>query len=329
MASIKDVAEKAGVSKSTVSHVINKTRYVAPETVQKVLQTMEELNYYPSQVASSMRSKKSKTIGFVFPLLELEPFSMILVQGMERVLNDNGYNMVLCNSRRDLKKEKEMIQMLNSRLIDGLIISPSSSERGYYKGLIKDTYPTVFVDAKAHGDFADTITSDIYRGTNEAVSYLIEKGHTRIGLIKSNFDVTPNYEKTKGYRDALTAHHMAIDESIIKSAQATIENGYQLCKELVEQSNITALLIANYVMMIGAIKYLQEAEISIPDQMAVVGVEEYEWMQILKPQISVIKQFPYQLGETAAKVILERIQNPGMERKDYRLPTEFVLKGSC
>ncbi|TDF95506.1 LacI family DNA-binding transcriptional regulator [Paenibacillus piri] len=329
MASINDVAQRAGVSKSTVSHVINKTRFVAPETIEKVRKAMEELDYYPSQVASSLRSNKSKIIGFIFPLPEEEPFSMLVTQGMESVLNDNGYNMILCNSRRDVQKEKEMIQMLNSRLIDGLVISPSSSEAGYYDDLIKGSYPTVFVDAKAHANWADTVTSDIYHGAFEAFSYLVSKGHEKIGLIKSDFEVTPNYEKFQAYHDVLKAYNIPLDLSLIKSAHSCIENGYLLCKELIENSNMTALMIANYVMMIGAVKYLQEAQIQIPDELAVISVEEYNWMQILKPQLTVIKQSPRALGEMTAKAILARIDHPDMERKDYRLPTEFVLRGSC
>ncbi|WP_139905565.1 LacI family DNA-binding transcriptional regulator [Clostridium thermarum] len=330
-ASMKDVAERAEVSTATVSHVINNTRYVSEEIRQRVLQAMKELNYRPNSIARSLRSQKSNTIALIVPILVEDTssfFFMSVAQGIENTLKKHGYNLILSNSNENLETEKEQIRTLNSQLIDGLIIAPTAEEHSYLNEVLNGAYPVVFIDRRPRGIEGDCVLSDGYRGTYDAITKLIDKGHKKIGFITGPLGITTSDERFEGYKRAIIDNGLQMEFSLIKETEATYKNGYELAKKLVTEEKVTAIFAANNVMTIGTLKLLQDMDIKIPEQVSVIGFDDYDWTRITTPPLSVVKQFPFDLGTKAAEVLLSRISNRDNQYKEYRLPTELVLRKS-
>ncbi|HEY0827833.1 MAG TPA: LacI family DNA-binding transcriptional regulator [Bacilli bacterium] len=331
-ASIKNVADKAGVSTTTVSHVVNATRYVADETKVRVFQAMKELDYRPNSAARSLRSQKSKTVGLLVPILTSDTsnfFFMMVAQGIQNVLKNNGYNLILSNTNEKLEDEQEQIKVLNSQLIDGLIIAPTADEHSYLNDVIKGTYPVVFIDRRPKGYERDCVLADGFKGTYEAIELLINKGHQKIGYITGELGLTTSDERFEGYKKALEDHKISFNEAYVRVGKSTFEDGYGLTREIVGDDHVSALFIANNVMTMGAMGFLQEKRIRIPEELAIIGFDDYEWTKITTPPLSVIKQPSYQLGEQAAEILLKKIKNPSQVYEEYRLPTQLVLRGSC
>lgn len=330
--SIKDVAEKANVSTATVSHVINKTRYVAEETKHKVLAAMKELNYRPNPVARSLRSRKSKIIGLMIPAMSDDTsnfFFMSIAHGIGSVLKNHGYQLIVSNSNEDSELEREQIKMFNDQFIDGLIMASTSQTHEFLAQELQGDYPVVFIDRKPRGyQEADSVLSDGKRGTYEAIMLLIEKGHRKIGYMTGPLGITTSDERFEGYKQALSESGIGFNKALVKEAVANFENGYSALKELMEQTRVSALLVANNVMTMGAVKYLQDHKIKIPCEVAVIGFDDYEWAKITTPPLTMIKQPSFEIGVKAAEAIVRRIEEPNAEYSELRLPTVLVERES-
>ena len=326
---IKDVADKAGVSTATVSHVINRTRFVKEETTKKVLEAMEKLNYYPNFAARSLRSRKSNTIGLLVPDIS-NFFFTSMIRGVENTLTRHKYNLILSDSDEKLEKEIEKLKIYNTQLIDGLIMAPVSGDHAFLNKLFSGYYPVVFVDRKPKGYNADCVLSDNTKGVYDAVDMLIRKGHTRIGIIIGLPGLTSMEERLSAYKKALNSHQLKIDGYLIKKANGTFEGGYKSTKELLKNTDITALFVINNVMTIGAIKYLKEKQVAIPRDIAIIGFDDYKWSSIIEPPLSMVKQPAYAIGEKASILLIKRIKKIETGNyKEYRLPTKLVIRDSC
>lgn len=331
--SMKDVAVKANVSTATVSHVINETRYVAEETRIKVLQAMKELNYRPNPVARSLRSRKSNIIGLMIPVQSDDTsnfFFMSIAHGIGSVLNNHGYQLIVSNSNEEIEMERKQIQMFNDQFIDGLIMAPTSQSHEFLHQELQGDYPVIFIDRKPKGyNRADCILSDGQKGTYEAIKLLIEKGYRNIGFVTGPLGLTTSDERLEGYKQALNEHSIEINESLIKEAVSSFDNGYLVAKELLENSHVSAILTANNVMTMGVVKCLQDHNKKIPEEIAVIGFDDYEWAKITTPPLSMIKQPSFEIGVKAAEAMIRRIEEPQADYVEWRLPTTLIERGSC
>ncbi len=213
--SMKDVAQRAGVSTATVSHAINKTRFVRAETKKKVLKVMKDLNYYPNFAARSLRTRKSNIIGLLVP--DISNFFFIsIAKGVESTLKKYGYNLIFSNSNENLENEIEQIKIYNTQLVDGLIVAPVSADHTFLNELFSGYYPVVFIDRKPKGYKGDCVLGNNTKGAYDAVSMLIKKGHTKIGIITGLPGLTTTEERLNGYKKALTDHGLKINKNLIK-----------------------------------------------------------------------------------------------------------------
>ncbi len=331
MASIKDVAKQANVSTATVSHVINGTRYVADSTKDKVFAAMDVLDYRPNMVARSLRSRKSNTIGLLVPLVAQDSsnfFFMSIAHGIEQVLRENGYNLVLSNSNEDSETEQDQIKVFNTQFIDGLIIAPVNGKEHSYQDQLTGDYPVVFIDRRPNQVEGDVILVNNRQGTRDGVQKLVEKGHERIGFISGTLGITTSDERLAGYQEGLKQHEIPTKDDYIKEGPATFQCGYDLAKEL-HEAGVTALFVANNVMTMGAIAYLQAYDVQIPEEMAIIGYDDYDWMKIVSPPLSVVRQPAYDLGRVAVEQLLKRIEGSEEEANEILLDSELILRGSC
>ena len=332
-ANIKEVAEKAGVSTATVSHVINSTRFVAEDKKQAVLKIMKQLDYRPNSVARSLRSQKSKIIGLIIPVALPDTSSFFfstVAQGIQKKLKENGYNLILSNSTELQQDEMEQIKVFNSQLIDGLIIAPTANDHSYLKDVLDGSYPVVFIDRKPIGYMGDCILVDGFKASFDAVEQLILKGHKRIAYIGGQLGITTSNERFEGYKKALIDNGIEFDDTLTMHSdfgEANFQNGYNFTKELMNRSEFTAIFIANNVMSMGTMAFLQEKGVKIPQELAVIGFDDYEWAKITVPPLSVIKQPSFELGVKAAEVLLEKM-NGTSSCNEYRLDAQLIIRKS-
>jgi LacI family transcriptional regulator len=333
-AGIKEVAEAAGVSIATVSHVVNSTRFVSEKTKSKVFRAMEQLDFRPNAVAQSLRSQKSNTIGLIVPMLPSDTsnfFFMTIVQGIQKTLKQHGYQLLLSNNAtEELEEEKEQIKLFNSKLIDGLIIASIADDASYLNDTVRSHYPVVFIDRKSEGYPGDYVLADGFGGSLKAVQSILDKGHEKIGFITGTLGISTSNERLEGYKKALADRGIAFDPSLMREANASFENGYECAKELIASSDITALFVANNVLTMGVVAYLQEQKIKMPEELAVIGFDDYDWTKITTPPLSVIRQPSFEIGVKAAEAMIQRIENSDKnEGIEYRLPTTLIMRGSC
>ena len=197
MPSMKDVAKRAGVSVSTVSHVINETRYVSSELRQYVMEAITELRYRPNSLARSLRRSETRTLGLVVPD-NSNPFFSEVARGAEDAGYPNGYNVILCNSADDLERELTYLELLISKQVDGIVFIAAGLSSEHIQPLIETRTPVVIVDRKLPGIQADSILCDNYKGGFQATRHLIELGHERIGCITGPSELTPSSDRVGG-----------------------------------------------------------------------------------------------------------------------------------
>jgi LacI family transcriptional regulator len=328
---MKDVAQKAGVSTATVSHVINGTRYVSENTKKKVYQAMRDLNYSPNFVARSLRSSSSKTIGLIIPAKEMDTsgfFFMSIAHSIEKKLKEIGYQLILSNSNEEIENEIQQINMFKNQMIDGLIMAPTYGDHSYLKEF-EDQLPIVFIDRKPEGIDCDCVLVDNFKGTYEAMNHLIHKGHQRIGYISGPLGLTTSDERLRGYKHALLENNLQVDESMIVIDEASLEAGKKAMAFLLEQSKCTAVMIGNNILTLGSVVTLNRSKIQVPEEMAVIGYDNYEWTEATNPPLTIIKQPIHEIGEKAAELLLARLENPQKESSRVSLPSSLEIRSSC
>jgi LacI family transcriptional regulator len=334
-ASMKDVARLANVSTATVSHVINKTRNVNPDTQEKVLKAISDLKYNVNPVARNLRSGSSRIIGYVVSNLA-NYFFMDIAVTIDESLSENGYHLIFINSNEDPEKERDNIESLLMQNVDGLIIAPVGRDCSYLKNLIGDRCPCVFFDRKPVGYDRDIIMSTNFEGAFDATVHLIEKGYKKIGFIGSRFDETM-HEREAGYRDALLRHGIDADDDLIKSGRGRPRtmneqksgDAYSFTRYLVEETQVDAILAGNALATVGIVSYLNENSYTMPDDVGFITFDNTFWLTMTSPNISAVNQNKVAIGQQVTQTLLERIKGSDKPITEYRIPTSLILRDSC
>ena len=328
-ASIKDVAKIAGVSTATVSHTINNTRFVSEDIRKRVTAAMAQLGYQPNQVARSLRRQRSKTIGLMIPDISNFVYTRV-AEGVEVKLREHGYHVILSNSHDKVSVETEMIKVYNSLLLDGLIMIPALGEHGYLHKALSGNYPVVFVDRKPKGFDGDCILLDNMKSTYDVTKLFLGQGHRRIGLVTGDPQLSTTFERIQGYKGAIRDNGLVVDESLIKTGSFSHESGYELTRDAVRNGRATALFFASDMMTIGALAFLQDEGLRVPEDVALISCNNFKWTEITKPSLSVVEQPSYEEGQKAAEILLSRIANAGEEVQfqEYRITTRIILRQS-
>ena len=326
--SIKDVAQKANVSIATVSHVLNKTRFVSEETTQRVMEALSEVNYQSNAVAKALRQNKTYTIGVIIPDI-VNPFFSNLVNYIEMELNKYGYNVILCHSRDNLEQEMKCVSKLNSWSVDGIIIAPASPDHDYAELRSRETQcPVVFVDRQPNTSDYNGVFFDIHHVFEEATTALIAAGHTRIGFIHGPIRFSTTGDRLNGYVSALTSHNIPVDHKLIFTADTSVAGGYHAISQLIESTDLNAVIVANSRMCLGAMRYLGEKNIKIPEDLAIIGFETTEWADIVQPALTSIRETVDEMGISAAKLMVKILCNPNCEKQQIYLAPYLTKKTS-
>ena len=326
MPTIKDVAIKAGVSISTVSHVLNKTRFVSEDTVERVEKAINELGYKSNIVARSLRSNKSYRIGLLVPEIS-NFFSVDIIEPIEKIVRSAGYQLVIGYSHDKLQLEKEQIDFFEQQQIDGLILFPSEGDHTYLKqsGL---AYPIVAVDRKPLGLDCDYVGGENEQAVFDAITLMISEGHQKIGMLIGPKNLSPIEERANGYYRALKKRGIEIDKTLIQIGGSDFKSGVEMTELLLKQKGITAIFSGNNMLTLGALACLQKNKISIPESVALLGFGDTMWATVTAPPLSVLRHPMAKIGEKAAKILMERINGTNKPFQEYLFPVELVRRSS-
>ncbi|SEM51662.1 transcriptional regulator, LacI family [Pseudomonas sp. ok272] len=323
MATIKDVAALAGISYTTVSHVVNKTRPVSDEVRLKVEAAIQRLDYVPSAVARSLKAKTTATIGLLVPN-SLNPYFAELARGIEDYCERNGYCVILCNSDDNPQKQRSYLRMLQEKRIDGLIVTSVGSDARLAEGLAGVRTPMVIVDRALDGLEADLVRIDHEHGAYLATRHLLELGHRDIACIGGPAHTSVAQMRMAGFWRALKEVGVQVPIERVLESDFTSTGGYEAAASLLEQAPPSAIFAGNDMMGIGVLRAAAERSIRVPTELSVIGFDDIQMSRYVYPALTTVGQSILQLGEMAAEVLLRRIATP--ERPtDQRIVTPSIV----
>lgn len=323
--SLKSIAQRTGVSISTVSRVLNgkhEQYRISPRTVKRVLDEAKRIDYKPSLVAQSLRTRKSYTIGLLIPSIDNPYFAHI---ASEIVLEARRYNytIILLDSLEDEKTEKECIETLLARNIDGIILVPCGERPDYLEKIDKRS-PVVLIDRYFESTSLSYICTDNYQGAMEGMKLLLGNGHRDILCIRGIPHSSPSKERVKGYMDAMneaSCSHLCH----ITGNDYSINNGYLETKLAIgSSSRPTAIFTLSNTIMLGAIKAIGESSLRIPEDISILSYDNNLFLDFMHPSITRISQPTKEISQLAVKVLMERMSNPDMPPKQIKMPAQII-----
>ncbi len=326
---MKDVARLAGVSTSTVSHVINKDRFVSEAITEKVDAAIKTLNYAPSALARSLKLNQTHTIGMLITA-STNPFYSELVRGVERSCFERGYSLVLCNTEGDEQRMNRNLETLMQKRVDGLLLLCTETHQPSLEIMQRyPSIPSVMMDWAPFDGDSDLIQDNSLFGGDMATRYLIERGHTRIACIAGPLDKTPARLRLEGYREAMYNAKLPILDGYEITSDFEFGGGLEAMQQLLKHpERPDAVFVGNDAMAVGAYQALYQAGLRIPQDMAVIGYDDIELARYMTPPLTTIHQPKDELGELAIDVLIHRIAQPGQKQQRMQLTPELVVRGS-
>jgi LacI family transcriptional regulator len=327
---MKDVAAYAGVSIATVSRVIGGKGGVRPELDKRVRRAIDALGYRPNQAARRLRERKARIIGVLVTDIQI-PFFASIVVGIDRILQEAGYLTLLGNTFDSLASERAHLNIFLSEGVSGVIFAAvNSQDTSNYDRLFDAGIPLVAIDRMPGELQVDTVQVANHQAAGQAVSHFVQEGHQRIALIGGPNHISTAVERQAGYEHALLTAGLSLDKALIQLGGYTLEGGYQAMRALMENPDRpSAVFITNNVMTLGALQYLNEQCLDIPDDIALIGYDDMPWAASLRPPLTVVAQPESEIGVLAARLMLERIREPQSAYKHITLDARLVLRASC
>jgi LacI family transcriptional regulator len=329
-ATIKDVAAHAGVSVATVSAVLNENKYVSPALAQRVRASIAVLKYERNNLARSLKKRVSHTIGLIVSDIT-NPFFTSVMRGVEDAANACGYSLILGNTDEDLKKEMSYIQLLESKRADGLIIAVTAGNHEYLYSWSAQHLPLVSIDRYPFELRIDAVLVNNVEAAEQVVEHLIKLGHQRIGVVTGLPGISTTIERLAGYRQALEAHGISFDPTLIAEGNSRVDGGESGAYQLLIQgaTRPTALFVMNGLMAIGALQAIDKLGLRCPQDVALVSFDDFEWASVLHPRLTTVRQPTYEIGQKAALLLLERLQKRDTMPQEVRLQSELIIRESC
>lgn len=327
---ISDVAQTSGVSKSTVSHVINQTRFVEEDTRQKVLQAIQNLNYRPSSIARSLVSRRTGTAGLLISDVG-NPFYPDVILGVEEVALANNYSIFLCNTGYDLNRGMKFIHSLIDRSVDGIMFMSSNMNIEMIQEAHRNAIQAVVLDwgSANVSEMAMTITIDFTQGILEAVQHLATLGHRNIAFAGGPASLWTAKVRKQAFLDAVQCCRPAIQEYILVEGDLRIEGGYQAFEELAGMTpRPSAVIAANDLTALGILWAARNAGYRLPEDLSVIGLDDIELASRVAPALTTIALPRYEIGRLAMQNLLIQIRQPNEPLVNQKVDTKLVVRES-
>ena len=329
MSTILQVAQKAGVSPTTVSHVINKTRFVSAETTERVMLAMDELGYRPNALARSLRRGETHTLGLILPD-SANPFFAEMGRVIEIEAFQHGYSVVLCNTDDNAQKETVYAQVLSTKQVDGTIFVAAGEESDSVETLLHQGMPLILVDRLLPGISTDVVLIDNRQGGAQAARCLVSAGRRRISCISGPSYLTSSAGRLNGFLDELQKLGIDASQVAVERGDFHPESGYQAALSLLGSADgPQAVFCCNDMMAIGLYRAAAELGLRIPEDVAVVGFDDINLSSYLNPPLTTISQPKQQIGRAVVELLLERINERSLPARRLVFETRLVVRQSC
>ena len=332
MATIKDVALQAGVSVTTVSHVVNTTRHVSTAVRERVELAIRELGYVPSAVARSLKSNTTRTLGMLIPNSS-NPYFAEIVHAVEDRCFAAGYTLILCNTDDAPQRQSVYLKVLAERRIDGLIVVSTGDDEALVAQLRGLQMPAVLLDREIDDPGCDLVETAHKDGALLAMRHLLSLGHRRIACIAGPAHVIAGELRVQGWREALVEADVApVDESLLWRGGFTSQGGYEAMREILKGNGTagrpTAVLACNDLMAMGALRAAHEAGLRVPDALSVVGFDDIELCAYTSPPLTTVAQPKAHIGALAVDMLLERVSGKRSDVRQVVLPATLRVRAS-
>jgi LacI family transcriptional regulator len=324
-----DVAREAGVSISTVSHVLNETRPVSPDTRQRVMDAMTATHFRRNALATALVTSRTHAIGLSISALQ-NPYFANLVHAIEKRASARGYSLVMGDSHDDAEVEGTLLGTLLDRRVDGMIIAPAPhSETANLPRVLADGTPVVLIDRHADVD-CDQVAPDNVGPTRLITSHLMEHGHRRIAAITGLPGIQSTEERVEGFQAAIAAGGPGV-ESVMAVGNSKAKDAYRAVTKLFSNagSRPTALVVLNNAMTIGSMQALKDLGLKVPGDVALACYDDFEWADVFEPQLTAIEQDVKTMGRTAVDLLIDRIDGKAGPRQVLRTKTIYHHRNSC
>jgi len=326
---MKDVARLAGVSTSTVSAVVNQNVPVSPERKERVLRAMAALHYQPDEIARSLKKGRTKAIGVVVPDIT-NAFYPEVVRGVEEAAFARGYAVFLCDSQEDASRENDHLLALFSRRVDGVLLACCNDSIAY-ETTLELHVPCVFMDrlpAKAEG----TVSTDNVEAGSMATRHLLDLGHQRIAMIVGRLSLSPHRDRLEGFRKAMQEANLPIRDEYLVQGDVQIESGVDAARQLLRlEARPSAVIASNSKLLLGLLQVFDEEKVKVPQQISVVGFDDYAWNKYLSPSITTVAQPTFEMGRQAFGLLLQLMNRDEMTEstsRQLRLGAELRVRHS-
>jgi LacI family transcriptional regulator len=326
---MKDVARLAGVSVSTVSAVINQTLPVSEPRCKNVYAAMEALDYHPDAVARSLKKGSTRMIGVVLPDIT-NAFYPEVVRGIEDAAQRAGYSVLLCDSSEEPVNEQAHLRTLFSQRVDGILLA-SCIDSTAYTSVLRRGVPIVFVDRLPPLAIESSICTDNVQAAAEATRYLIGLGHTRIAMMAGHIGLTPHRDRMEGFRKAMQEAGLPIRDEYLVTGHIQIPDGLEACRHLLHlRVPPTAIMVSNNKLLLGVLEGLEEEKIQVPQQVSVLGFDDYPWNRYFNPSITAVAQQTFRMGEQGFELLRAMMGGEGenVKERHVRLSAELHVRGS-
>jgi len=322
---IKDVARKAGLSIATISKFLNGGN-VMEQNREVIASAIDDLGFRVNEIARGLKTSRTMTVGVLIPSLE-NVFCTSIVANVENILQQSGYSTIICDYREDVVLEREKLEFLLNKMVDGFIYMPLGNQAEFVSKLVADDMPVILIDRPLPGVACDTVLVDNLNASYHAVEQLIVFGHRRIGIIGGPASIYTAQDRLKGYRRVHEDFGIAIDEDLVLAGDYSVESGYRLMADFLKRpSPPTAVYVTNYEMTLGAVMALNESRVKVPDEISVIGFDNLQLAKVVKPTLSIVVQPIQAISETAAAILLRRLK---ADRTGFpaihRLKTELLM----
>lgn len=327
-----EVAKKAGVSKTTVSRIINGNYAHVNETTKKrVMRIVEELNYRPNALAQSLKQMKTNVVAIVLSNLQ-NPFWSKVLQGVEDTCRSHEYNLMICNSNDEPELESKHIEVLQMKQVDGIIVNPTMKNKKLFHELVEKSFPIVTINRKIEGVTIETVGVDNIMGATLAVDHLVKNGCQSIAIMVYPLQgISPRIERIEGYKQALLKNGLSINNNHIRMIKE--ENGLakkEVKKLLSQTDRPDAIFSTNNMMTLEILEGIKELGLLVPEDVKLLGYDETVWSEHLNPPLTTVFQPSYRMGELAAEKLINLLHSDKREDPEIKLlEPKLVIRKSC
>lgn len=325
---MNDVAEAAGVSRQTVSRVINDKGEISPDTRQHVMDVIQKLGYRPNRAARGLVMQRTNTVGLVIPDIT-NPFFSEVARGVQDLARTRDHNVFMGSTDEEPEETIRTLQSLAAQAVDGIIIFSHPLSHEKLENFANSFRPIVTINLSFEHASVSTITVDNYQGAKLAVNHLVEQGHTAIAMLTGNSASPQKIRRVNGYTDALTAHGLPVNQDWIIPCVPDMVNGHQTAHQLLTNNpQITAIFAYNDLLALGALRACHELGRRVPQDCAVIGFDDIQLASMVTPSLTTVHYDKYGLGQKAMSRLFEMIENPEGNFPSIKIDVDLIIRES-